>query len=54
MAVASDGLLDYLPTSAVGIIQLIAKMGASDVAQVGDLLINGRDDAVLAPRPPLA
>jgi hypothetical protein len=43
---------DWLtPSSAVSLAtDWLSKIAASDVAQVGDLMINGRDDAVFAPR----
>ncbi|HTJ99183.1 MAG TPA: hypothetical protein VL522_06135 [Bordetella sp.] len=48
--VFSDWLMD---SSAAGLAaDWLAKIVASDVARVGDLMINGRDGAVLAPRVP--
>ncbi|ANN67534.1 hypothetical protein [Bordetella bronchialis] len=59
-----DGLMDWLPSvsavaGAVGdwlesyVTPTLAQaVAASDAAQVGDLMIHGRDGAVLAPRPP--
>lgn len=50
----STGLLDAMPTSFVGIItELLSKVTTSDIAQVGDLMINGREHAVYAERPPV-
>lgn len=47
-----SSILDWIPsTSAVGIVEQLAKATFSDVARVGDLLINGRDNAIVAERP---
>ncbi|AOB31712.1 hypothetical protein AKI39_14970 [Bordetella sp. H567] len=52
--IPSAGLLDAMPTSFVGIItELLSKITTSDIAQVGDLMINGREHAVYADRPPV-
>ncbi|OZI61133.1 hypothetical protein [Bordetella genomosp. 11] len=51
--IAQDGIMDWMPSSAAGIVAyLLTKVATSDVAQVGDLMINGRDNAILAQRPP--
>lgn len=53
--VAKDSPLDWAtPTSVVGIVQWLSKLTTSDVAQVGDLMVNGREHAVLAQQVPLA
>lgn len=50
----ADGLLDWMPTSFTGIVSTwLSKITTSDVAHVGDLMINGRENAVYAERPPV-
>ncbi|HTK02268.1 MAG TPA: hypothetical protein VL522_21750 [Bordetella sp.] len=50
----AGGLRDWLPEGSPAdiIAKYLSQITTSDVAQVGDLMINGRDNAVLAPKPP--